>query len=114
MAHDNLIYEKNDNMGIVTINRPPANSWSLDAMEAFERILEAIENDPDIRVIIITGAGSKCFSAGMDVADAAKNPGLGAKGRIEPGADADLLMLDPASGELTDVMCGGRWLLRSA
>lgn len=39
--------------------------------------------------------------------------GLNAKGRIEAGADADLLLLDPGSGQLSDVMCGGAWLLRA-
>ena len=38
--------------------------------------------------------------------------GLAGKGRVAAGADADILLLDPASSELTDVMCGGRWLLR--
>ncbi len=81
MAYENLIYEKRDGIGLVTINRPPANSWSLAAMEDFEKIIDEMENDPDIRVVIITGTGEKCFSAGMDVADATKNPGLGNKGR---------------------------------
>ncbi|MDA3897846.1 MAG: enoyl-CoA hydratase-related protein [Desulfobacteraceae bacterium] len=81
MAYDNLIYDKKDSIGLVTINRPPANSWSLAAMEDFEKILDEIENDHDIRVVIITGAGEKCFCAGMDVADAVKSPGLGDKGR---------------------------------
>ena len=81
MAYDNLIYEKKDTIAIVTINRPPANSWSMAAMEDFEKILDEIENDQDIRVVILTGAGEKCFSAGMDVADAGKSPGIGDKGR---------------------------------
>ena len=38
--------------------------------------------------------------------------GLVNKGRIAEGLDADLLLIDPASGELTDMMCQGRWLLR--
>lgn len=81
MAYDNLIYEKKDRIALVTINRPPANSWSMAAMEDFEQILDEIENDQDIRVVILTGAGEKCFSAGMDVADAGKSPGIGDKGR---------------------------------
>lgn len=81
MSYKNLIYEKKDHIGLVTMNRPPANSWSLAAMEEFETILNDIEKDQEVRVVLLTGAGDKCFSAGMDVADAKKNPGLGAKGR---------------------------------
>lgn len=81
MAFENFIFEKKEDFCEVTINRPPANSWSLSAMEEFEKILDEIEKDPDIRAVIITGAGRKCFSAGMDVADAAKNPDLGERGR---------------------------------
>ena len=37
---------------------------------------------------------------------------LARKGRIEPGADADLLLLDPIDTQLTDVFCLGRRLMR--
>ena len=51
------------------------------------------------------------------VAALTRNPanamGLGAKGRIETGADADLLLLDPRSGVLQAVFCLGRSLFRS-
>jgi len=40
--------------------------------------------------------------------------GLAAKGRIEPGADADLVLLDPGTGQLSAVYCAGRPLLRPA
>jgi beta-aspartyl-dipeptidase (metallo-type) len=45
-------------------------------------------------------------------ANPAASLGLGSRGRIEAGADADLLLIEPDSGELHAVMCGGRWLLR--
>jgi enoyl-CoA hydratase/carnithine racemase len=80
MRYENFIFEKKDAIGIVTINRPPANSWSFAALEEFEKILDTIESDADMRAIIITGAGEKCFSAGMDIADAANSPGIGDKG----------------------------------
>lgn len=52
------------------------------------------------------------------IAAVTRNPadayGLAAKGRIEPGADADLLLLDPGNGELSGVYCAGRPLLRPA
>ena len=81
MADQNILYEKKDKTAVVTIHRPPANSWNMAAMTEFEKNLDDSENDPDIRVLIITGAGEKCFSAGMDVADAIEHPELGEKGR---------------------------------
>jgi len=80
MRYENFIVEKKEHIGIVTINRPPANSWSFAALSEFEKILDIMESDGDVRVIIITGAGEKCFSAGMDLADAANTPGIGDKG----------------------------------
>ena len=37
---------------------------------------------------------------------------LARKGRIEAGADADILLMDPVAGSLTDVFCRGRRLVR--
>jgi enoyl-CoA hydratase/carnithine racemase len=82
MAYENFIYDHNDHIAVITINRPPANSWSYSAMEEFDQILNSIESDSDVRVIVITGAGEKCFSAGMDVVDAGKSPELGPKGKV--------------------------------
>jgi enoyl-CoA hydratase/carnithine racemase len=39
-------------------------------MQDFERVLDDVENDHSVRVVIITGAGDKCFSAGFDISDA--------------------------------------------
>lgn len=51
------------------------------------------------------------------VAALTRNPadayGLAAKGRVAVGCDADLLLVDPRSGDLTDVFGGGRRLMRS-
>jgi enoyl-CoA hydratase/carnithine racemase len=65
----NILLEKRNHIAIITINRPPANSWNMAAMLEFEKILDDVEADKGIRVIILTGAGEKCFSAGMDVKD---------------------------------------------
>lgn len=67
---DNILLEKKDHIAIVTINHPPANTWDLKTMEDFEKALEDVENDRDVWVVILTGAGEKCFSAGFDVKDA--------------------------------------------
>ena len=81
MGYDNLILDRKGHTEIITINRPPANTWNLAAMEEFEKILDGLESNRDIRVVILTGAGEKCFSAGFDVNDAANSARVGPKGQ---------------------------------
>ncbi len=82
MKLETMLLEEKYHIAVVTINRPPANSWNLSAMEDFEKVLDKVENDGNIRVMILTGAGDKCFSAGFDVGDAANGPKTGEMGRI--------------------------------
>lgn len=81
MSQENILMNKKDSVCVVTINRPPANSWNLSALEAFEKVLNQIEEDKDIRVAVITGAGEKGFSAGFDVSDAANAEKTGVMGQ---------------------------------
>lgn len=81
MTLENILLEKKETIAIITINRPPANTWNLAAMRDFEKTLDEIENDKNIRVVVLTGAGEKCFSAGYDVGDAANSAQTGPKGR---------------------------------
>jgi len=81
VTYKNLIVEKKGHVGIVTIDHPPANAWDLVTMKEFEGAMVGLENDKDTRVVILTGAGEKCFSAGFDVRDAANAPLISPKGR---------------------------------
>ncbi|UCH22453.1 MAG: enoyl-CoA hydratase/isomerase family protein [Deltaproteobacteria bacterium] len=81
MDYENIKLEKKDHIGIITIDHPPVNAWNLATMEAFASAVEAVEKDREIRVVIITGAGEKCFSAGFDVKDAANSHKISPKGR---------------------------------
>ena len=81
MAYENLILEKKDHIAIITLDHPPVNAWNLGLMEDFERAVDEIENDKGVRVLILTGAGEKCFSAGFDVSDAANSHIISPKGR---------------------------------
>ena len=69
MEYQNLILETGDHIAVITINHPPANAWNLATIQEFGQALESVEKDDDIRVLIITGAGEKTFSAGLDVSD---------------------------------------------
>jgi enoyl-CoA hydratase/carnithine racemase len=67
MAYENLIVEREDNIGIIALNRPPANPINLAVIEELDAVLTEWEKDKAVRAIIITGAGEKVFSAGFDV-----------------------------------------------
>ncbi len=71
MKLDNITVEKRGHVGIAIINHPPANTWNLATIQDFKKAIDDFENDGAVRVIIITGQGDKCFSAGFDVSDAA-------------------------------------------
>lgn len=62
-----VLFEQREKTGIATINRPKANQLSHEVFEDFMRILDSCESDPSVRVLIITGAGEKLFSAGADL-----------------------------------------------
>ncbi len=74
--------EKKEHVAVVTIDHPPANTWNLETMEAFGKAVDALETDREVRVVILTGAGDRCFSAGFDIKDAAVNgPAISAAAR---------------------------------
>ncbi|MDP6426647.1 MAG: enoyl-CoA hydratase-related protein [Rhodospirillales bacterium] len=63
---DYILYEIDNRIGTVTINRPEAlNSLCWPLMEKLKETLLAAEKDPEVGVIILRGAG-RCFSAGYD------------------------------------------------
>ncbi|MBW2613464.1 MAG: enoyl-CoA hydratase/isomerase family protein [Deltaproteobacteria bacterium] len=81
MELENIKLEKKDHIALITIDHPPANAWNLATMLDFEKVVDDVEADKDVRVVILTGAGEKCFSAGFDVSDAANSHETSPKGR---------------------------------
>ena len=67
VTFQNLIYEKKDAIGYLTLNRPDRlNALNAALLAEFREALDVVEDDPDIRVVILTGAG-RAFSAGFDI-----------------------------------------------
>ena len=61
-------YEVQNNIAIVTIDRPEAlNALNLDVLAELEQIVSRAEKDQDVYVVVITGAG-RSFVAGADIA----------------------------------------------
>jgi enoyl-CoA hydratase len=70
MALKNLMFTKEDRVGIITVNRPEKrNALDLFTRQEIRQVLNEVERDQDIRVLIITGAGDKAFISGADIKD---------------------------------------------
>jgi len=67
MPFETILYEKDRSIAKITLNREEALNAINDKMLAeLEEVLDRIEDDQDIRVVIITGRG-KAFAAGADI-----------------------------------------------
>lgn len=65
-----LIFEKKENIGLLTINRPQKlNAISNELTSELKKFLDEMENDEGLRVLVITGAGDKAFVAGADISE---------------------------------------------
>src|ERR1700731_5321479 len=63
-----------EGVGIVTFNNPEKrNAMSLDMWEGFGHALTELRDDPDVRVVILVGAGDKAFVSGADISQFEKN-----------------------------------------
>jgi enoyl-CoA hydratase/carnithine racemase len=81
MAYENLIVEQEENIGIITLNRPPANPINLAVLNELDEVFSKWEKDKTVRAIIITGAGERGFSAGFDLKTAGTPDGEKAMSR---------------------------------
>lgn len=69
-AFETIIYEKRDAVAYITLNRPKVlNVYNMKMRDEMYQILGAIKDDPDVRVIILKGAGDKAFCAGADLTE---------------------------------------------
>jgi enoyl-CoA hydratase len=68
MDHRNLLYETAERITTITINRPKfLNALNYKTLEELEKGLMKAQEDPETKVILITGAGEKAFIAGADL-----------------------------------------------
>lgn len=63
-----ILYEKKDHIGYITLNRPEVlNCFNYETLKKLGDIVEEIHTNKDVRAVIITGSGTKAFSAGADL-----------------------------------------------
>src|SRR5213082_2282433 len=65
---DKLVqYQTHDGVAVLTLNDPPANTYSYEMMQALDRAILAARMDESVQVIVITGQGEKFFCAGANI-----------------------------------------------
>lgn len=70
MAYGTILYHIDDRVARITLNRPnKMNALSLELCAEFEDALGVADRDPDVRVVVVTGAGERAFAAGFDLDD---------------------------------------------
>ena len=60
-------HEIRGHTAFITIDNPPANTWTPESLGAMEALVGSLESNRDVYAAVITGAGSKFFSAGADL-----------------------------------------------
>jgi enoyl-CoA hydratase len=80
MTFENLLFEKKQSIGYVTINRPKVlNALNSATMQELRTVFTDLKDDREVRVVILTGAGEKSFVAGADIGELQKNNPIEAK-----------------------------------
>jgi enoyl-CoA hydratase len=65
---DKMLSRRDGQVGYMIFNNPERhNAVSLEMWQAAERILDGFRDDPQIRVVVLTGAGGKAFVSGADI-----------------------------------------------
>ncbi len=59
--------DKEGSVGIIVLDRPPANSYDYAFLRSFASAIDDARVDPDIRAVLVTSASERFFSAGADV-----------------------------------------------
>jgi enoyl-CoA hydratase len=70
MALQNIILEHEKGIATIFINRPEKlNALNKATIQELHETLQLVDENPDVRVVIITGSGEKAFVAGADIAE---------------------------------------------
>jgi enoyl-CoA hydratase/carnithine racemase len=72
---ETIIYETQDNVGYITLNRPKSlNVYNIQMRDELYQVLGAIRDDPEVKVGVLRAAGDKAFCAGADLTEFLTTP----------------------------------------
>jgi enoyl-CoA hydratase/carnithine racemase len=69
--NDHILVERRGPVGLITLNKPQRlNAWDKPMRDDIVATLKAFDTEPEIRAVVMTGAGERAFSAGQDFNEA--------------------------------------------
>ncbi len=118
-ADAGIRYERDGAVARVTIDRPGVlNALNLAAHRALGRAWDHVRDDAEVRVAVLTGAGSRAFSAGADMKDPGEASGLAYLGQALPLGAGNLSLrrdlLKPVIAAVNGLALGGGFELALA
>ena len=69
-SFETILLDKTEGLATITLNRPQAlNAYNVQMRDEMWQALEAVRDDPEVRVVILRGAGDRAFCAGADLTE---------------------------------------------
>ena len=68
MSFETLDVKVENNIAVVTLNRPPVNAQNAQLRSELIEVFDSFNDRDDVKVVVLTGAG-KTFSGGADIGD---------------------------------------------
>jgi 2-(1,2-epoxy-1,2-dihydrophenyl)acetyl-CoA isomerase len=88
---DTVLLEREAGVGTVILNRPDRmNALTDELMEALPERLREAANDPEIRCVVLTGAGDRAFSAGADLGGGSSGGGRASGGLMQETLESSI------------------------
>ncbi len=117
MSYKNILAERSDKTALITLNRPEKlNAMNYELACELDEELTKIEGDESVRVVVLTGAGPRAFSAGGDIHQMAKSSAeeLAARGEFRSQANWHIATFaKPTIGAINGLAYGAGAMLTS-
>jgi len=67
--------KRDDGIAVLTLNRPASlNAFNMQMRDNVYEVLTAVHDDPDVRGLLVMGAGERAFCAGADLSEFGSAP----------------------------------------
>ena len=88
MEFENLLWEERDGLVVITVNRPKVlNALNAGTISDLDRAIQTVRERPELRAVIVTGAGDKAFVAGADIKELAEVDAVGGQALARRGQE---------------------------